>query len=382
MMSVPISRPELGDAEAEAAARVVRSGWVMQGPEVAAFERELGGAVGAAHTVAVSSGTAALELALRALNVGPGDEVATVSHSFIATANCVRAVGAKPVFVDVEPDTWGMDPASLERALGPSTRAIICAHQLGFPCDLSGILAVARGVPVIEDAACAIGSTVQLAGEAAPRRIGAPHGAIATFSFHPRKVVTTGEGGAITTADAAIADRVRRLRSHGMSLPADVRAKDPSLRERYVELGFNARMTDLAAAVGRPQLARLDAIVDERRGIAARWDEALTSHPVLAPPRERAGARGNYQSYPAVVRAGSGWDAERVLAFLLGQGISARRGIVNAHEEPAYADPSTCRSMPLPVSEHLARTTVLLPLFHGMRADEQRRVLDALSALA
>lgn len=381
-VQVPITRPSFGDAEAEAVARVVRSGWVMQGPQVAAFEQELATALDAPHAVAVSNGTAALELALRALGIGPGDEVATVSHSFIATANCVRAVGGRPLFVDVEEDTMGMDPAALDQAIGPTTRAIICAHQLGFPCDLQGVLAVAarHGLPVIEDAACAIGSTVERDGRW--QRVGRPHGAVATFSFHPRKVVTTGEGGAITTADPAVAERVRALRSHGMSLPAEVRARDPRARERYVEPGFNARLTDLAAALGRPQLARLDVIIEERRRIAARWDAALANHPVLAPPRERPGTRGNYQSYPATVRAGGARSADDVLAFLLDRGIGARRGIINAHEEPAYANPALFRAGPLPVSERLARNIVLLPLFHGMTDAEANAVLAALNELA
>jgi dTDP-4-amino-4,6-dideoxygalactose transaminase len=356
----------------------VRSGWVLQGPEVAAFERELAAAVGAAHAVAVSSGTAALELALRVLGIGAGDEVVTVSHSFIATANAVLAVGARPVFVDVEPDTLGMDPARLTAALGPRTRAVLCVHQLGLPCDLAGVLAAARDLPVIEDAACALGSEIFLDGRW--QRIGAPHGRLATFSFHPRKVITTGDGGMITTADSALAERLRLLRNHGMSLSPELRDRDPTARESFIEPAYNARMTDLAAAVGRPQLARLDRTVVERRRLAATFSAALADHPVLAPPMPRTQARPNWQSYPAFVKPTSPLDAEAIMRQLTERGIACRGGVTNAHQEPAY-DRGNWTGGPLPVSERLRETTILLPLFHGMTAEEETLVLDALAAL-
>jgi dTDP-4-amino-4,6-dideoxygalactose transaminase len=372
-------RPDLGATEADAAARVVRSGWVLQGPEVAAFEREFAAAVGAPHAVAVSSGTTALELALRVLGVGAGDEVVTVSHSFIATANAILAVGARPVFVDVEPDTLGMDPARIGGGLGPRTRAILCAHQLGFPCDLTGVLAAARGIPVIEDAACALGTELLVEGSA--QRIGRPHGVLACFSFHPRKVITTGDGGMITTADPALAERLRLLRNHGMSLPPEARHGQPTAREAFLEPAYNARMTDLAAAVGRPQLARLDAALAERRRLATVFGAALVDHPVLAPPTPRAGVLPNWQSFPAFVRPGAPLSAEEVLHRLSDAGISCRRGVTNAHQEPAYAGRGNHRAAALPISEQLRENTVLLPLFHGLTSAEEARITGALRAL-
>jgi perosamine synthetase len=357
----------------------VRSGWVLQGPEVAAFESEFAAAVGAPHAVAVSSGTTALELALRVLDIGPGDEVVTVSHSFIATANAVLAVGARPVFVDVEADTLGMDPARVAAALGPRTRAILCVHQLGLPCDLPGIAAAARGCPVIEDAACALGTEIDGGGRW--ERIGRPHGVLACFSFHPRKVITTGDGGMITSADPALADRLRLLRNHGMSLPSEVRHRDPAAREAFLEPAYNARMTDLAAAIGRPQLGRLDAALVERRRLAATFSAALAEHPVLAPPRPRPGVRPNWQSFPAFIRSGAAVDAAQVVRTLADAGVASRRGVTNAHQEPAYAGRGTWSGGPLPVSEQLRENTVLLPLFHGMTAEEEGRVLAALTAL-
>lgn len=378
---VPIVRPDLGEVEAEAAARVVRSGWIMQGPEVAAFEAELASAVGAPHAVGVSSGTAALELALRALGIGPGDEVVTVSHSFIATANAVMAVGARPVFVDVEADTLGMDPAQAEAALSARTKAILCVHQLGIPCDLRRLLAI--GLPVVEDAACALGSEARLDGQTW-QRIGRPAGKIACFSFHPRKVVTTGEGGMLTTSDGALAERLRRLRNHGLDgqggQPGDV----------CLEPGFNLRMSDLAAAVGRPQLARLDAALAERRRLAAAFTSALADHPVLAPLVERPDGRTNWQSFPATLRDGAPAQ-DVILRFFEERGIACRPGLTNAHEEPAYrsgrlaerlAERPGARAFALPVSERLRRRTVLLPLFQGMTAEEKALVQGAIAELA
>jgi perosamine synthetase len=394
-MQIPIVRLALGDAEVEAAGRVIRSGWVAQGPEVAAFERELAAAVGAPFAVAVSNCTAALELSLRVAGVQPGDDVATVSHSFIATANAVVAVGARPIFVDVQPDSYGMDPTALARAITPRTRAILCVHQIGFPCDLPAILAIARsrGLPVIEDAACAIGSEIRIDGSW--QRIGRPHGLLACFSFHPRKLITTGDGGMITTSDPSLAERLRSLRQHAMS-PSTARHDSSHVTwESFSEPAFNFRMTDLQAAVGRPQLARLSAIIADRRALAARYADALAGHPLLAPPTEPAWLRSNWQSYPVTLRTGGRMSQVAIMQFLLDRGVASRRGIANAHAEPAYArcawscGPEPCdpaahaagRCLRLPVSERARDNTILLPLFHGMSPAEQEYVVASLRAL-
>ena len=381
-IKVPMTRPHLGRAEADAVARVVRSRWVLQGPEVAAFENELGAAVGAAHAVAVSSGTAALELTLRALGVGAGDEVITVSHSFIATANCVVATGARPVFVDVERDNFGMDPKLVEAAISPSSKAILCVHQLGFPCDLAPILAIAsrHGLPVIEDAACALGSEMLF--QERWDRIGRPHGLAACFSFHPRKIITTGDGGMITTADGSLAARLRSLRQHAMSAAPTGRDRDPLAHDTFLEPAYNYRMTDMSAAIGRPQLARLDAFMADRRRLAASFSAALVDHPVLAPVVERPNVRANWQSYPTVVRPGAPLDQEQVVRFFIERGISCRRGLTNAHREPAYATRDNWRGGgPLTVSEELHDTTVMLPLFQGMTKEEERLIRGAIQHL-
>ena len=380
-LRVPITRPQLGKAEADAAARVVRSRWVIQGPEVTSFENELAAAVNAPHAIAVSSGTAALELSLRVLGVGPGDEVLTASHSFIATANSITAVGARPVFVDVERDTFGINPALCESALSPRVKAILCVHQLGMPCDIAPLMELCKrtGLPLIEDAACALGSELEL--DSRWERIGRPHGVLACFSFHPRKIITTGDGGMITTADGSLAQRLRLLRQHAMSVSTEARDKDPLAAESYLEPGFNHRMTDLQAAIGRPQLARLDTFITDRRRLAAGYAGALEGHPVLEAPAERGNVRTNWQSYPALLREDAGMSQEDVLRFFYDRGIACRRGVSNAHQEPAYAKAGSFRSGPLPVSEYLRQHTVMLPLFHGMTKDEDRTVRAAIAEL-
>lgn len=380
---IPIVRPALGEEEIAAVTRVIRSGWVSQGPEVAAFETDFAAAVGAPHAVAVANCTVAMQLALLAVGVKPGDDVATVSHSFVATANTVVNVGARPVFVDVRRETLGMDPERLEAALTPRTRAILCVHQIGIPCDLARIHEVAarHGLPLIEDAACAIGSEVLWQGRW--ERIGRPHGVIACFSFHPRKVVTTGDGGMLTTADEGLARRFRLLRQHAMTVSDTVRHHSSAvIFEDYLEPAFNYRMTDLQAAVGRPQLARLDAIVAERRQLADRYREGLSGNPVLMAPTEEEWWRSNWQSYPVFLREGAGLSQIDAVQRLMDAGISCKRGVSNAHQEPAYADRALWASGPLAVSEWLRDHTILLPLFHGMTPDEQGRVIEACRGLA
>ena len=378
---IPVARPLLGEPEADAARRAILSGWVTQGPEVAAFEREFAAAVGAAHACAVSSCTAALHVALAACGIGPGDEVVTVSHSFIATANAVRYCGATPVFVDIELDTFNIDPALVERAIGPRTKAILAVHQLGMPCaiELIAVLGRRHGLTVIEDAACAVGSEIR-AGDRW-ERIGRPHADVACFSFHPRKLLSTGDGGMLTTAEETLDARFRLLRQHGMSVPDTVRHHAPEVVfEQYPVVGFNYRMTDIQAAIGREQLKRLPAIVARRRALAARYDAALQARPGILTPVEPSWARSNWQSY-AIRVAG---DRQRaIMQRLLDEGISTRRGVMNAHRAAAYpphawrAGNRASAGSPLPRSEEAQETAVVLPLFHDLSEADQDRVIDA-----
>lgn len=372
---IPIARPELGEAEAEAARRVILSGWITQGPEVAAFEREFAQYVGAPHACAVANCTAALHLALLVAGVKAGDEVVTVSHSFIATANAVRYVGASPVFVDIEPDGYNIDPALIEPAITERTRAILCVHQIGMPCDLQRIVPMARrhGLVLIEDAACAVGSEILWNGEW--QKIGHPHGDVACFSFHPRKLISTGDGGMLTTRNADWDAQYRLLRQHAMSVPDTVRhGSDRVIFESYPTVGFNYRMTDIQAAVGREQLKRLPDIVRRRRELAARYADLLADIPGLGLPAEPQWARSNSQSY--CVRLPQHAEQRGVMQAMLDAGISTRRAIMCSHREAAYAD--------LPPRHELTRSEqaqdrcILLPLFATLSRAELASVAQAL----
>jgi dTDP-4-amino-4,6-dideoxygalactose transaminase len=353
---------------------VLESGWITQGPVVLAFEREFALAVGAPRACAVSSGTTALHLALLAAGVRPGDEVVTVSHSFLATADAIRHCSATPVFVDIEPATYNLDPDRIEEAITPRTRAILCVHQMGLPCDLARILPIARGhgVKLIEDAACAAGSEIRWRG--AWTRIGAPLSDAACFSFHPRKVLTTGDGGMITTPHEEWDRAFRQLRHHGMNVPAHDRHASPRvILESYDVPGYNYRLTDLQAAVGREQLRKLDAIVERRRHFAARYCKLLDG--IVDTPHEPEWARGNWQSY--CVRLGGRMPQREVMQALLDRGIATRRGIMCAHREPAYPA-GTWRSAGLSESERAQDHSILLPLFPTMSEAEQDLVVAAL----
>lgn len=378
---IPVARPSLGEEEAAAARRAILSGWVVQGPEVEAFEKEFAALVGAPYAVACSSGTAALHLALLALDLKPGDEVITVSSSFIATANAVRYVGAIPVFVDVELKTGNLNPDLIEAVVTPRTRAILAVHQLGMPCDLERILTSAQrhNLPVVEDAACAIGSEIRLpGGDWEP--IGRPRGLLATFSFHPRKVITTGDGGMVTGRDPEIMARLARLRTHAMSLStAERHGAAKVMFEQYPEVGYNYRLSDIQGAVGREQLKRLAGLVAARRHLSARYREGLSGNPFLILPQEPDFARSNWQSFWIILTEESPVSQVELMQALLSRGIHTRRGVMCAHREPAYRDLPL--RTPLPVSELLQDRSIILPLYPELPEADQDRVIAALKEI-
>jgi perosamine synthetase len=361
-------RPWVGAEEAAAAADAVASGWLAQGPRVAAFEAAFAAAVGAADAVATSSCTAALHLALVVSGIGPGDDVVVPSLSFVATANAVRHAGARPVFADVDPATLALTADTVEAACTRATRAVILVHQAGTPADIDAVRAVCdrRGITVVEDAACALGATYRGA------RIGTGSPLVA-FSFHPRKVITCGEGGMVATRDPAVAARLRRLREHGMDVSAADRHRAAApVIERYLETGFNYRMTDVQAAVGLVQLGKLDAIVRRRRLLAERYRAALAPLGVVCAADPPWGTT-TYQSFWTMLPAGL--DQGALLRDLHARGVSARRGIMAAHLEPAYAGAA---HVPLPVTEGVTGRSVILPMFHTMTDAEQAEVTGAL----
>jgi len=373
-MEVPFARPSMRGGEAQALAEVIASGWVSQGPRVAAFEAAFAERVGAPEAVATTSCTTALQLALYVSGVGPGDEVIVPSLSFIATANAVWQCGATPVFADIDPLTYNLDPAAAERAITSRTKAIMPVHQVGLPADMDRFLELSERhrVAIVEDAACAIGATYK------GREIGSL-GPLACYSLHPRKVITTGEGGMIAVHDPAIAARLRRLRAHGMDMSDLARhAARDVVFEAYPERGWNSRMTDMQAALGLCQLEVLDEILEDRRRLAERYNAAIERIPGLQTPHEPAYARRTWQSYCVRVGPRAAISRTELMRRLLSDGIPTRRGVMAIHEEASYAGPHAN----LEHTEAAAREVLMLPLFPDLTHVQQDHVLECLAAHA
>lgn len=368
---IPITKPCVGEEEARAAAEAVLSGWLSQGQRVQAFETAVAEYVGAKHAIATSNCTTALHLALLAAGVGPGDEVICPSFSFIATANAVVHAGATPVFVDIDRRTYNIDKELIEAAITRRTKAIIPVDQIGLAADIPSVTAIARrhGLRVVEDAAPSLGAT---AGEV---RVGAMSD-FTCFSFHPRKSITSGEGGMITTNDDRAAEYLRCIRSHGASSSDLARHTSGTTDiEEYRELGYNYRMTDIQGAVGAVQMGRLEGILIARGALARRYDALLAGDPRVETPFVPEGYRHTYQSY--CVRL-VGQDRAAIMAALAAKGIASRRGVMAIHLEPWYRE--RWPDVSLPETEAATANTLLLPLYAGMTEAEQDEVIDALRA--
>ena len=371
-MQIPFTKPYLRGDEGAAVADTIATGWVSQGPKVREFEAAFAERVGAPDAVATTNCTTALQLALYVTGVGPGDEVIVPSLSFIATANAVWQNGATPVFADVDASTFNLDPASAEKAITSRTKAIMPVHQLGLPADMDPFLelAEAHGLAIVEDAACAIGARYK------GRPIGSL-GPLACFSLHPRKVITTGEGGMIAVHDPAIAERLRMLRQHAMDVSDLARhgAKDVVI-ESYPERGWNQRMTDMQATLGLCQLELLDEILADRARLAARYTAAFERSPYIEPPYEPEYAERTWQSYAVYLSPRAPIGRTELMRALLHEGIPTRRGVMAIHLEQAYAD----TAVDLPQTETATRDSFMLPLFPGMTDEQQDYVIDRLAA--
>ncbi len=374
---IPIIKPWLGEDEAAAAREAILSGWVAQGPRVKQFEDAVAARVGATAGLAVSSCTTGLHLALIGAGVGPGDEVIVPSLSFIATANAVKYCGGTVVFADVCPVTQNITAETVAAQISAKTKAVMLVHQVGMPADIDAIRAVCdqAGATLVEDAACAIGSTYKGA------EIGA-HSPFVVYSFHPRKVITTGEGGMVMCQDAESADRLRILRQHAMSVNDVVRHQsDKFIFEQYTEVGYNYRMTDIQAAVGLVQLGKLDAVVARRRELAGRYRDAFSGRGDLALPTDPSYGTTNYQSFCVKLLEGGRERRDALLQGLKEKGIGGKRGIMAAHREPAYEGHPQAAPGALPESDRWTDESFVLPLYHLMTEDEQAQVVAAVHAL-
>jgi dTDP-4-amino-4,6-dideoxygalactose transaminase len=371
---VPFSRPEYDEAEARAVAAVLASKWVSQGPKVAEFEKRFAALVGAREAVATSSCTTALHLAMVIAGVQPGDEVIVPSYTFVATANAVLYAGATPVFAEIERDTWNLDPADVLARVTPRTKAVVIVHQFGLPARLDGYETLAaRGIHVVEDAACVAG------GRYADRPVGSS-GYPACWSFHPRKTISTGEGGMLTIDDAAAAERARQLRSFAANISDRARHEARGVVfEEYHELGYNYRMTDLQAAIGIEQLAKLDRLLAARAHVAARYDAAFASLPGVVLPARPPYATHTHQTYGIRLRGRTATERDAMIRALVDRGISCRRGIPPVHLEPLY---EKLGPVSLPITQEVSDTSLLLPIFASLADEDQTRVIDAVKELA
>lgn len=365
---IRLAQPAIDAPDIEAVATVLRSGWLVQAEQVRAFEQELASLGGVPHAVAVSSGTAALHLAVLALGLRPGDEVAIAAFSWPATANVAVMAGLVPRFVDIGGTGMAMDPPSFEAlTTRHKIKAVLPVHPLGNTADMPAIvrIAAARGIPVIEDAACAIGTSLD-------GRASGSWGLAGCLSFHPRKVITTGEGGAILTAVPDLARRLRALRNHGL---------DPeTITPAFITTGLNYRMTDFQAALGRSQLARLPELLEARRIVARWYAEDLDRVPVER-PSPATPERHNYQSYVVLLPREVAPHRARLLDALREAGVEAAIGTHHIPLTAYYRKTYGYQPGDFPMTDEIASRAVALPMHHAIRRQDTRTVAAALAHL-
>lgn len=372
-MKIEFAQPFMTEADALAAAEAVRSKWIVGGPRLKKLEDVFSERTGMTYSVGVNSWTSAGFLVLHAWGIKPGDEVIVPSSSFIATANVVRHCGADPVFCEIDPDTWNIDANDIEHRISRRTKAIVTVDQLGNPCELEPILAIARrhGLKVLHDAACSLGSLYK------GRPIGEGADAV-VYSLHARKIVTCGEGGMICTNDGGLAGEIKLLRHQGMSVSDDMRhGNSPTNFESYPVVGYNFRITDIQASVALSQFSRLDEILAKRRELGERYENALQKISTLRSQTVLPHAVMNWQSYQVQLTPSATQTRNQIMNQLWASGIPTRRGVMIAHLEPPYRP----MNVKLPVTEHVEATTFQLPMHTGLPTDQQEYVISKLQQL-
>jgi perosamine synthetase len=359
--SIPLAQPSIGPREEELVLEVLRSGVLSLGPMGRRFEEAFAGFVGTRHACAVSSGTAGLHLAVRLTGAGPGDEVITTPFSFVASANCALYEGATPVFADIDPVTLNLDPAAVEAAVTPRTKAIVAVHIFGLPCDIEALNAIAErhGLAVVEDAAEAVGARRR------GRMVGT-HGNPAVFAFYPNKQMTTGEGGMVTTDDPDVHAQLKSLSNQGRSDTGDWLEHD--------RLGWNYRLDDVSAAIGLAQVERLDEILAGRAAVAERYGELLAAVEGVTRPAVVDGDERSWFVYPVLLDAGV--DRNAVMARLQREGIACKPYLPAIHLQPFYRARGH-RPGELPVCESISARSLALPFFAALDRGDQERVVDA-----
>lgn len=374
---LPFALPEIGEEEIAEVVDTLRSGWVTTGPKARRFEEDFVEFLGdeTLQALAVNSATAGLHLALEALGIGPGDEVITTTHTFTATAEVARYLGADVVLVDIDPDTLCIDPKLVEAAITPRTKAILPVHYAGLAADMQALLAIAKrhGLKVVEDAAHALPTTC------GGRLIGTLESDVTVFSFYANKTITTGEGGMVVTRDAALAQRMRTMRLHGMSRDAFDRftAKVPSWYYEIVAPGFKYNLTDIAAALGIHQLKRAQAFHRRREQLAALYDQGLAALPVITPPRPKDGDSHAWHLYVLQLGDAATLERDALIERLFAAGIGCSVHYIPLHLQPYWRDRYALRPEQFPNSDRAYRRMLSLPLYTRMRDDDVHRVVDA-----
>lgn len=368
---IPVAKPYFTKADEKAVAETVRSGWILQGPSVEAFESKLADYTSSPYAIATSSCTTAMHLGLIASGIKPGDEIIVPSFSFVASANCIVHAGATPVFVDIDPKTYNLDPKDVERKITKKTRGILAVHQIGLSADMEKLSNIARAHKLLlfEDCACGLGSSIN------GKHVGT-WGVWGAFSFHPRKAITTAEGGMFVTKNTELAQKVRMLRAHGADI--DVKKRDVSTKvliEKYPLVGFNFRMSDIHASLGLSQFSRLKKMLNTRLRLAKRYNDALRKYPNILIPFTPKGYYHTYQSYMIRVKG----NRNNIMQKLLDVGISTRAGVMASHLEAPYR--AMYPKLRLLETEKASRETIILPLYGQMTKKEQEFVIRTLKEL-